>query len=119
MATAANAPRLAATRLLSHQVDAVAIAVGMVLKEYRDYSHSPNKPSKTQTAVAREARSHQRTISHLETGKGTPSNAVLKRILKSIGLNTKTKEGSAVFALLCVVRDQRKRIEKLEEHQPT
>ena len=117
MAVAANAPRLAATRLLSHQLEALAIAIGMVLKEYRDYSGA-NKQSKKQKDIVKEARTHQATVSNLETGKGIPKNPELRRILKSVGLNPSSKDGSAVLALLGVIRDNRKRIAKLDTHQP-
>lgn len=119
MAVAANAPRLAATRLLSHQVEALAIAIGMVLKEYRDYERGLAKPSKVQEDVAKDAGTTQATISNLETGKSAPKDGVLRKVFKSIGLDPRSEEGAALFGMLCAVRDHGKAITKLEKHQPS
>lgn len=121
MADTGNVNRQATARALVLALKAVKSVAGLVVQTHRVYeSASRGSVGLKQCDVASKAKCSGATVSNLEQGKGIPiKRGLLSKILKQCGFDMRSKHGGAgLLALLKVIRDNEKAIERIEKEPP-
>jgi hypothetical protein len=118
MARDANAPRLAAAKLLKVQLDAVRRSAGMLVKATRSYKR-PGKPEGLrQKDVEKASGLHQSAISQFENNGKVPEEAKLQETLRECGFHLDEKGGKAFLELLTFLRKYGGDIKSIEKEKP-
>jgi hypothetical protein len=117
MAKDANAPRLAAAKLLNVQLDAVRRCAGMLVKATRSYKRPGKQDGLRQQDVVASGL-NQGEISKFENGGKVPAKEKLQETLKECGFHVDAEGGQAFLALLSFLRDHGNNIKRIEKEMP-
>ena len=122
MAIVSNVNRKASAKAIIQQVAALKTIAGLAVQTHRAYE-SPSRGGKglRQGDVVGIAGNGvwQATVSNLENGKTIPSDAALRKILRASGFSLSANSGgSALFKILCAIREQERNLAKLKDEKP-
>jgi len=120
MAGEANTPRKASAKLLKHQVDALKMVSGILIKATRAYKSTDDPKGSTQTEVGKAATPvvSQPQVSFFENGTFIPPDPQLGQVLVACGFDLAKPGASAFVRLLQFIRDNETAIGQLEGELP-